>query len=103
MSTQTPANGESRIQRARELGLPTSAVEMRWYTRDGSIPVQISVSQQTADFFWSPERGDVPNRCLFLTEKQAIDEARKYALAAEARWQETIDTLDKRYDAIEDA
>lgn len=77
-------------------GLPTNveeAANYRWYANYGGLPQLLHRAEW--QLYNHQER-------LFRTEKEAINDARKHALAEEARWQENINALDKRYDAIED-
>ena len=60
----------------------------KWYTQDGSLPIQV-------------DRRFVPAAGLFDTEKEALAEAKKHGQEARERYQQMIDTLDARIDALE--
>lgn len=71
-------------------------MEQLWYTKGGSIPFPVDIER--AVLF---NMSDSSGQCLFRSEKEAINEARKHAKAIEERWYGIVRALDARTDAIE--
>lgn len=76
----------------------------RWWVKGFNLP-RLTEVQPSAYDAWAviSTVGHVPTRELFVTEKLAIDYARKLRIDEIDRLQAEVNSLDERYDAIEDA
>lgn len=77
----------------------------KWWVKGFNMPIRTNVepSFRGDGWTWGNSVGDVLTRELFDTEKLAIDHARKLRIDEIDRLQAEVNSLDERYDRIEDA
>lgn len=75
----------------------------QWYATLLVLPTRIGVETTGCDFAWCAKLSrSISYENLFDTEKQAIDAARTFRVDEITRLQEEVDSLDTRYDQLED-
>lgn len=82
----------------------TAEEQLQWWTTLSQMPMPVTVKPTTFHFgYCDALRRPLPYDELWITEKDAINAARKLRIDEMDRLQAEVNALDARYDAIEDA